>query len=123
MWKAFVCLKKKRYVSKKSVILLINNSNVYSYFWHIHTDGLIRHDDLPLHFKIDSCCLPLELLTTIEIVKILEHSTQNFLEIYYNIPLPKVLCENIKKEFEYQMDMYFTNIIKPDIDYNYLNKY
>ena len=89
----------------------------------IHTDGLIRHDDLPLHFKIHGHYLSLELLTTIEIVKILEHSTQNFLEIYYKLPLPKVMCENIKKEFEYQMDMYFTNIIEPDIDYTYPNEY
>ena len=33
------------------------------------------------------------------------------------------MCENIKKEFKYQMDMYFTNIIKPDIDYTYPNEY
>ena len=46
----------------------------------IHADKFIRHDDLPLHFKINCHYLSLELLTTIEIVKILEHSTQNFLK-------------------------------------------
>ena len=66
----------------------------------IHTDRLIRHDDLPLHFKIHDHYLSLELLATILIVKILEHSTQNFLEIYFKLPLPKVMFENIK-EFEY----------------------
>ena len=89
----------------------------------IHADGLIRHDDLPLHFKINCHYLSLELFATIEIVKILENSIQNFLEIYYKLPLPKVMCEKIKKEFEYQMDMYFTKIIEPDIDYTYRNKY
>ena len=89
----------------------------------IHPDGLIRHDDLPLHFKINNRYLSLQLLATIEIVKILENSTQNFLEIYYKLPLPKVMCEKIKKEFEYQMDMYFTKIIEPDIDYTYPNEY
>ena len=89
----------------------------------IHADGLIRHDDLPLHFKINHRYLSLQLFSTIEIVKILENSTQNFLEIYYKLPLPKVMCEKIKKEFEYQMDMYFTRIIEPDIDYTYPNEY
>ena len=89
----------------------------------IHADGLIRHDDLPLHFKINHCYLSLQLFATIEIVKILENSTQNFLEIYYKLPLPKVMCEKIKKEFEYQMDVYFTKIIEPDIDYTYPNEY
>ena len=89
----------------------------------IHADGFIRHDDLPLHFKINHHYLSLELPTTIEIIKILEHSTQNFLQIYYKLPLPKVMCEKIKKEFEYQMDMYFTKIIEPDIDYTYPNEY
>ena len=65
----------------------------------------------------------LNLSQTIEIVKILEHNTQTFLEIYYKLPLPKVMCENSKKEFEYQMDRYFTNIIEPDIDYTYPNEY
>ena len=90
---------------------------------YIHTDESNRYDDLRLHFKIHGHYLSLELVTTIEIVKILEHSTQTFLEIYYKLPLPKVMCENIKKEFEYQMDMYFRNIIKPDIDYTYPNEY
>ena len=89
----------------------------------IHADGLSRHDDLPLHFKINHCYLSLQLFATIEIVKTLENSTQNFLEIYYKLPLPKVICEKIKKEFEYQMDMYFTKIIEPDIDYTYPNEY
>ena len=33
------------------------------------------------------------------------------------------MCEKIKKEFEYQMDIYFTKIIEPDIDYTYPNEY
>ena len=89
----------------------------------IHADGLIRHHDLPLHFLKNHHYLSLELLTTIEIVKISEDSTQNVLEIYYKLPLPKVMCENIKKGFEYQMDIYFTTIIEPDIDYTYPNEY
>ena len=89
----------------------------------IHRSGLIRHDDLQLDFKINNHNLSLELLVTIEIVNILEHNTQNFYEIYFKLPLPKVMCENIKNEFEYQMDIYYTNIIKPDIDYTYPNEY
>ena len=89
----------------------------------IHRSGLIRHDDLQLDFKINNHNLSLELLVTIEIVNILEHNTQNFYKIYFKLPLPKVMCENIKNEFEYQMDIYYTNIIKPDIDYIYPNEY
>ena len=89
----------------------------------IHADGLIRHDELLLHFKINHHYLSLELFASIEIVKILENSAQNFLEIYYKLPLPKVMCEKIKKEFEYQMGIYFTKIIEPDIDYTYPNEY
>ena len=89
----------------------------------IHRSGLIRHDDLQLDFKINNRNLSLELLVTIEIVNILEHNTQNFYEIYFKLPLPKVMCENIKKEFEYQMDIFYTNIIEPDIDYIYPNEY
>ena len=89
----------------------------------IHRSGLIRHDDLQLDFKINNRNLSLELLVTIEIVNILEHNTQNFYEIYFKLPLPKVMCENIKNDFEYQMDIYYTNIIEPDIDYTYPNEY
>ena len=89
----------------------------------IHRSGLIRHDDLQLDFKINNCNLSLELLMTIKIFNILEHNTQNFYEIYFKLPLPKLKCENIKNEFEYQMDIYYMNIIKPDIDYTYPNEY
>ena len=88
-----------------------------------HTNGLIRPDDLPLHFKINNRYLSLELLATIEIVKILQHSTQNFPEIFYNLPLPGIMCENIRKEFEYQIDIYYTKIIEVDIDFTYPNEY
>ena len=64
----------------------------------IHRSGLIQHDYFKLNFKINNHNLSLELLVTIEIVNILEHNTQIFYEIYFQLPLPKVMCENIKKK-------------------------
>ena len=50
-------------------------------------------------------------------------STHSFVDdIQQKLKLPKLIYDIIKEE-EYQIDIYFSNILEPHIDYTYPNEY
>ena len=50
-------------------------------------------------------------------------STHSFVDdIQPKLKLPKLIYDIIKEE-EYQIDIYFSNILEPHIDYTYPNEY
>ena len=44
-------------------------------------------------------------------------------DIQPKLELPKLIYDIIKAEEEYQIDIYFSNILEPHIDYTYPNEY
>ena len=51
-------------------------------------------------------------------------STHSFVDdIQLKLKLPKLIYDIIKEEEEYQIDIYFSNILEPHIDYTYPNEY
>ena len=44
-------------------------------------------------------------------------------DIQPKLKLPKLINDIIKVEEEYQIDIYFSNILEPHIDYTYSNEY
>ena len=44
-------------------------------------------------------------------------------DIEPKLKLPKLIYDIIKAEEEYQIDIYFSNILEPHIDYTYPNEY
>ena len=77
---------------------------------------------LSLHFKVNKWNSTLQLLSTIQILQMFG-STHSFVDdIQQKLKLPKLIYDIIKEE-EYQIDIYFSNILEPHIDYTYPNEY
>ena len=78
---------------------------------------------LPVHFKVNKQNSTLQLLSTIQILQMFG-STHSFVDdIQLKLKLPKLIYDIIKEEEEYQIDIYFSNILEPHIDYTYPNEY
>ena len=78
---------------------------------------------LPVHFKINKQNSSLQLLSTIQILETLGSSHSLLDDIQLKLKLPKLIYDIIKEEKEYQIDIYFSNILEPHIDYTYPNEY
>ena len=51
-------------------------------------------------------------------------TSHSFLDdIQLKLKLPKLIYDIIKEEEEYQIDIYFSNILEPQTDYTYPNEY
>ena len=79
--------------------------------------------DLPLCFKINEHDCTLQLLSSIQVVNTLETCHYLFDDVEGNLNLPRLLVEIIKAEEEYQVELYFSKILEPSIDYTYPNEY
>ena len=79
--------------------------------------------DLLLCFKINEHDCTLQLLSSIQVVNTLESCCYLFDDVERNLNLPRLLVEIIKAEEKYQVELYFSKILEPSIDYTYPNEY
>ena len=79
--------------------------------------------DVPLCFKINERDCTLQLLSSIQVVNTLESCHYLFDDVERNLNLPRLLVEIIKAEEKYQVELYFSKILEPSIDYTYPNEY
>ena len=63
------------------------------------------------------------MLTTCEIVSILQQCSTDSTLVTFQLPLPSVICCDINEEIDYQRDLYFNGITEPTVDYKYPNEY
>ena len=73
--------------------------------------------------KINNRHITLKLLTTCEIVSILQQCSTDSTLVTFQLPLPPVICCDINEEIDYPRDLYFNSIIEPTVDYKYPNEY
>ena len=73
--------------------------------------------------KINNRHITLKLLTTCEIVSILQQCSTDSTLVTFQLPLPPVICCDTNEEIDYQRDLYFNSIIEPNVDYKYPNEY
>ena len=80
-------------------------------------------NDLPISFQLNNRSSTLQLLSTIKIVKTLGNCHCLLDEIQGKLKLPKLIFQIIKEEEEYQIELYFSKVLEPYIDYTYPNEY
>ena len=79
--------------------------------------------DSVISFKLNKHDCTLQLLSSIEIVKTLETCHCDMDDIQPILKLPKLIFDIVKAEQEYQVELYFSKILEPHIDYTYPNEY
>ena len=96
---------------------------MFIYLVDVDSSTYISWNYLPVHFKVNKWNSTLQLLSTIQILQMCG-STHSFVDdIQPKLELPKLIYDIIKEEEEYQIDIYFSNILEPHIDYTYPNEY
>ena len=80
-------------------------------------------NDLPIFFQLNNHNFTLELLSTIQIVKMLGHCDCLIGDIQGKLKLLNLIFQIIKAEEEYQIQLYFSKVLEPHIDYTYPNEY
>ena len=89
---------------------------------HERQTYILLHE-LPRKTKINNRHITLKLLTTCEIVSILQQCSTDSTLVTFQLPLPPAICCDINEEIDYQRDLYFNSIIEPTVDYKYPNEY
>ena len=89
---------------------------------HERQTYILLHE-LPRKTKINNRHITLKLLTTCEILSILQQCSTNSTLVTFQLPLPPAIFCDIKEEIDYQRDLYFNSIIEPTVDYKYPNEY
>ena len=95
---------------------------MFVYLVDMDCSTYISWNYLPVHFKVNKQNSTLQLLSTIQVLEILGSSHSFVDDIQPKLKLPKLIYDIIKEE-EYQIDIYFSNILEPHIDYTYPNEY
>ena len=80
-------------------------------------------NDLPISFQLNNHNSTLELLSTIQIVKTWGHCDCLLDDIQGKLKVPNLIFQIIKAEEEYQIELYFSKVLEPHIDYTYPNEY
>ena len=96
---------------------------IFIYLTDSDSSRYMLPNDLPISFQLNNCNSILELLSTIEIVKTLGNRHCLFDDIDGKLNFPKLIFQIIKAEEEYQIELYFSKVFEPHIDYTYPNEY
>ena len=89
---------------------------------HERQTYILPHE-LPRKTKINNRHITLKLLTTCEIVSILQQCSTDSTLFTFQLPLPTAIFCDIKEEIDYHRDLHFNSIVKPTVDYKYPNEY
>ena len=96
---------------------------MFVYLVDMDSSTYISWNYLPVHFKVNKWNSTLQVLSTIQILEMFGSSHLFIDDIQPKLELPKLIYDIIKAEEEYKIDIYFSNILEPDIDYTYPNEY
>ena len=96
---------------------------IFIYLTDSDSSRYMLPSDLPISFQLNNRNSTLELLSTLEIVKTLGNCHCLLGDIEAKVKLPKLVFEMIKEEQEYQIELYFSKILQPYLDYTYPNEY
>ena len=106
------------------VNLHINHYN-FPFYVDNETDKYILPQQLDFCFKLNNRHLTLKLLSTMKILSILEKNIKciSIRDAIDTLEVPNLIALDIANEHDYQIDLYSTIIIEPNITYTYINQY
>ena len=89
-----------------------------------YINGNVIPQELPLSAKLNNRKSTLKLITTLQIVKMLQYSDYDSdCDSTKHLPLPLLIRQEILQEYNYQTELYFTIVLEPSIMYTYPNEY
>ena len=91
-----------------------------------YINGYVIPQELPLSAKLNNRKSTLKLITTLQIVKMLQYSDYDSdcdCDPTKHLPLPLLIRQEILQEYHYQTELYFTIVLELSIMYTYPNEY
>ena len=89
---------------------------------HERQTYILPHE-MPRKMKINNRHTTLKLITTCEIITILQKCSTDSTLVIFQLPLPLIICFDKEQEIDYQRDLYFNSIIEPTVEYKYESEY